>query len=155
MHRPASCASRLPPPEQLEASAMPSDDGVRLDDEKGGTPVCPDLRHDRPEDPITLPHAWSLGLSSKSGDLLTKREILQGEFRPVAENRGDKQQETANRTHFTASTRLYYRLKTIAEASRASNRKSCIDKEYGIFVRDTQTAQGGDADSCGRMVPGG
>jgi len=46
--------SRLPAPEQLEALLVPSNHGVRLDNEENGTPIGPDSGHQRPEDPIPL-----------------------------------------------------------------------------------------------------
>ena len=49
----------------------------------------------------------------------------------------NEQHEDANQVHLTASENPNYSPKTIAEASKASNRKSFARKEYGVFGRDT------------------
>ena len=62
--------ARLPPPEQFEASPMPTDHRVRLDDEEGGAPIAPDSGQQRPEDSITLAQLRTLGLVLKYRELL-------------------------------------------------------------------------------------
>ena len=58
------------------------------------------------------------------------------EFRPVTYNPDDENHQDANRAHVTASKNRHHGLKTIAEASKASIRKSFVDKAYGINDRD-------------------
>ena len=50
--RPPGTALRNGSPVQLETLAMPTDDGVRLDDDEGLLPPRPDLRQKDPEYPI-------------------------------------------------------------------------------------------------------
>ena len=42
----------LPPPVELEAHAMPSDDGIRLDDKEAVAPVAPNPGQEHPEAPV-------------------------------------------------------------------------------------------------------
>ncbi len=93
----------LPSPEQLEAAAVPTDDGVRLHDEKGGTPIRPDLGQDRPEYPVTLSQSRALGSVLQSGQLLAEREVFSREVSSVAKNPTDEQPQHTDQAHFIVS----------------------------------------------------
>lgn len=128
--------SGFPSPEQPEAFAVPSDHGVWLHEEQGGTPVRPDARQDRPEDPITPPQAWSLGLPSQSSELLVKRELLQGNF---ARSHRITRMDSARariRCISKSPSASHDGLETITGPWNASHRNSFIGRVYEIFVRD-------------------
>jgi len=72
--------SRLPPPDQFEALAMPSNYGVGLHNDQSGTPPRPEFRQRDPEDSITPAQARGFRLLLQNRELLSKREILRGEF---------------------------------------------------------------------------
>jgi hypothetical protein len=44
--------TNLPGPEQPEALAVPGNDGLRLDDDQGRSPIDPDLAQPRPKESI-------------------------------------------------------------------------------------------------------
>ena len=85
----------------------------------------------------TFSHDNTIAITAVGGgeDLLTEG-APGGEFRPVTQDPADEQQHDTNRAHFTASKNRHYGLKTIAEASKASIRKSSIDKADGINRKD-------------------
>ncbi len=62
---------------------VPTNNGVRLDDEQYRTPIRPDSGKDRPEDPITLSQPRTFGLLQQNYELLPQREILGRKFRSV------------------------------------------------------------------------
>ena len=49
----------LPPPEQLEALAVPGENGGRLHDDEARPPARPDPGQPDPEDPVPPRQAWS------------------------------------------------------------------------------------------------
>ena len=76
--------------------------------------------------------SWILPRRSRRRPL--NRWMCGDEFGSVKERCTDKQQHCTNRGHFTTSKNRQHGLKTIAEASRAPNRKSFADKAYGKIV---------------------
>jgi len=66
----------LPSPIELEALAVPGEDGRGLNDDETGAPARPDLREPNPEDSVSPRQAWSANGSLEDEELMTKREIL-------------------------------------------------------------------------------
>jgi len=80
---------------QLETLPMPSNHGVRLHDEQSGTPIPPNPRSQRPEDPITRPKARCFQLLLQDGNLLSKREILGGKIDSITNQGPDDEDHRA------------------------------------------------------------
>ncbi len=118
---------------------MPSDHGVRANDYQHGAPASPQPRQPYSEDPITFAKAWAFLLSAQDRQLLSQSEILSGEFHLGAQHPTNEQHKDVNQAHSTASEKRHRRSETIAEVSRASNRKSFVDKAFGINVSDHAT----------------
>jgi len=59
---------------------MPTDDGLRLDDDQRITPSRPETVEEYPEDAVRCSQtgAWLLGL--EDGKLLAKRHVLKGKI---------------------------------------------------------------------------
>jgi len=112
---------------------MPSHHGVRLHDEQNGTPIHPDPRQKRPEDPITLAQTRGFRLLLQNRELLSKREILRREFCSVTKDAAEEQHQNAHHANFTASEKVNHELETVAGARKASIRKSFVDNGYRIF----------------------
>ena len=60
---------------------MPSDHRVGLDNNKAGTPVWPEPKKPRPQDPIRLPQAWTLGRTLEYGELVMQGNIFKEKSR--------------------------------------------------------------------------
>jgi hypothetical protein len=67
----------LPSPVELEALAVPGEDGRGLDDDETGSPARPDLRDPDPEDSVPPRHAGSANGSLEDQELMAQREVLQ------------------------------------------------------------------------------
>ena len=115
---------------------MPSDHSVGLNNHQHGTPARPQPRQPNPEDAVPRPQSRSSLSFRQKCKLLPQRKILGRELCPVTNDTTDEQHQDANQTHFTASRNLNYGSETIAAAARPSNRKSFVDKAFGINVRD-------------------
>jgi hypothetical protein len=68
-----------PPPVELEALAVPGEDGGRLDDDKAGSPAGPDSGQPDPEDAVPPREAWSASGPLEDDELMTECEILEGD----------------------------------------------------------------------------
>jgi len=69
-------------PEQPETLTMPTQEGVRFEDEGGGLPTLRTAcKEDQPE-AIGLGEAWFLGLTMEDDRLLAEEGILSDEFGP-------------------------------------------------------------------------
>src|SRR5262245_28054416 len=66
----------LPSPVELEALAVPGQDGRGLNDDETGAPARPDLREPNPEDSVSPRQAWSANGSQEGEELTTKPSIL-------------------------------------------------------------------------------
>ena len=119
---------------------MPPHNGCGLDNEKGGTPIGPDAGQQCPEDPIAFPEPWPFRALLQNRELLPESEVLGRKFRPVTQDPTNEHHKDANQPHFTASENPDYGPKTIAELPKASNRKSLVDKQFGINDRDNGIA---------------
>ena len=78
--------SALPSPVQPEPLLVPADDGLRLDDEEGSTPLRPDAAEDIPEGSISPAKGWSGRIALKDLDLVTEGCILQDQGSARSEN---------------------------------------------------------------------
>ncbi len=116
---------------------MPTDDGIWLHEEKGRSPIRPDLGQNCSEDAVTLTQAWALGSVLQGGELLAKGEILGCEFGLVTQHSAEEQQRGTNQAHFNVSRGHHRCLKTVAEPFVPSNRKCLIDNAYGVLATDT------------------
>jgi hypothetical protein len=86
--------------------------------------------------------------------VLPKRKVLDRKFNAATQDAMNKQHQDANPTHLTASADLLDDAKTIAKASKRSNRKSFADKAYGLFGRHTgRSGSIGHAKIAGRTHP--
>src|SRR5262245_25218177 len=70
---------RLPSPIELEALPVPSDDGLRFDDDQDFPPILPDLGENHPEEAIPPMELRPVNFPVEDGQLLTQREILRHE----------------------------------------------------------------------------
>jgi hypothetical protein len=59
---------------------MPSHHGVRLDEHERGAPVPPRLGQDDPKQPVPFPQLRTRAGASQRIELLTEREVLEGQF---------------------------------------------------------------------------
>lgn len=80
---PGSCPGALPP-EPAEQVAMPSQEGVRLDNQERLFPTAGSPCKDDQEQPIGLGTNWALHLTAENGELLTEQGVLSDEFRTGA-----------------------------------------------------------------------
>jgi len=83
--RPTSATS--PSPIAPEASAVPTNDGVRLHNEEGLSPRSPEPIEQAPEEPIRLVDPGPLHRPLQHDQLLTQREILERQVALSAERR--------------------------------------------------------------------
>jgi len=56
---------------------MPANDGFRLDNDQGRSPIAPDCAQPRPEEPIGGHQFRPLYRATQDAELVPKREILQ------------------------------------------------------------------------------
>src|SRR5712692_6715425 len=70
--------------------AVPPHHGIGLHDHDGGAPLLPRLGEKDPKESVPRTELWAPGRARQRGQLLTKREILEGD-RPVsAANQSDR-----------------------------------------------------------------
>jgi len=67
----------LPGPDELEASALPPDDGLGLDDGDGLPPAAPQAGQQDPQHPIGGPQAWTRSGALEDGQLVPQGEVLE------------------------------------------------------------------------------
>ena len=80
----------LPAPEEAKALPVPPDDGFRLDDHQGGSPVHPNSRKPGPEEPISCGEPQALGRrATQDAKLLPQGEVLEPECSRVLEQGRD------------------------------------------------------------------
>ena len=77
-HRWASglAVTNFPGPEQLEALAVPANDGFRSDDHQGRSPVDPNLAQPRPEESIGGAQFRPLHRATQDAELVAERDVL-------------------------------------------------------------------------------
>jgi hypothetical protein len=69
--------TNFPSPEQPEALTVPANDGFRLDDDQGRSPIAPDCAQPRPEEPIGGSQLRPLHRATQDAELVPKCDILQ------------------------------------------------------------------------------
>ena len=79
MRSPCFALPALPPAVELEAHAMPSDDGVRLDDKEAVAPLVPNPGQEGPEAPVRPCQPWALPMPLKHLYLVPQGEVLHGQ----------------------------------------------------------------------------
>ena len=74
---PGLAVANFPGPEQPEALTMPANDGLRLDDDQGRSPIAPNFAQPSPEEPIGGCQFRPLHRATQDAELVPEREILQ------------------------------------------------------------------------------
>ncbi len=74
---PRLAAVDFPSPEQTKAPAVPSDDGVRFDDDQSRPPVAPDRAQPYPKESIARHQFGALHGALENTKLVPKRQVLQ------------------------------------------------------------------------------
>jgi len=80
-----------------EMPSMPSKDGLGLYNEEGVLPIIPRTGQEQPKESISALQFWPADLSLQNGQLLSKSEVFQSEFRAQLESRWDQRQYRKNR----------------------------------------------------------
>ena len=91
--RPGLLGLGQPPPVAFESLTLPSDDRFRLNEFERRSPTVPDLLQRDPKQSISIVQSWSLLVTCVDGQLMTKREVFQGDWFVTTE----KEDEEANR----------------------------------------------------------
>jgi len=68
-----------------EALAVPTHDGIRLDDDEARSPVLPNPGKPRPEDTIPPAKTRALDRAPEDDKLLAERDVLRDKGRPPRE----------------------------------------------------------------------
>ena len=76
----------LPPPVELEALAVPRQNGRGLHDDETGPPTRPDAGQPDPEDPVPSSQPGSADGSLEDEELMAEREVLEGDGRRPEED---------------------------------------------------------------------
>ena len=81
--RPAEASTtRFPGPESLEASSMPTDDRLGLNEDQAFPPPSPEAIQPYPEEPVGEADLGPLDLLAQRGQLLPQHEVFQREVGP-------------------------------------------------------------------------
>jgi hypothetical protein len=76
----SASVSALPGPVELEALAMPANDGLGLHDDQSVVPVWPQAAEGDPECAISLRQLGTFALAVQNGQLLSQGEVLEREL---------------------------------------------------------------------------
>jgi hypothetical protein len=111
---------------------VPPDDGLRPHDEQVLAPITPEVTDERPEEPIKRPAPCPLARgASQDGELLTRQEVLDGQFGTTADagadERHEEQQGAEHRPGMMPPTRS--RCRTAVRAPTAFTEQ----RTYGII----------------------
>jgi hypothetical protein len=122
---------RLPPPVELEASAVPREHRRRLHDDETGSPARPDPAQPDPEDPVPLHEAGSATGALEDPELMAEREVLEGDGRRPEEQGAENRPDTDHEHHGVTSAsgiasepKLYRISDGGGEVSSAGTRRS-------------------------------
>ena len=85
--------------EELEALAVPGEDGGGLHDDETGPPARPDLREADPEDSVPPRQAWSANGSLEDQELMAKREVLKRDGGGTGQEGAQEGPETDRENH--------------------------------------------------------
>jgi hypothetical protein len=89
----------LPSPVELEALAVPGEDGRGLNDDETGPPARPDLREPDPEDSVPPCQAWSANGSLENQELMAKCEVLKRDGGGTGKEGAQEGPETGRENH--------------------------------------------------------
>jgi hypothetical protein len=89
----------LPSPIELEALPVPSDDGLRFDNDQDLPPLLPELRENHPEESILPTQLRPVNFPVEDGQLLTQGEILCRERCSGDDQAPDEQKENGDEDH--------------------------------------------------------
>src|SRR5262249_55203251 len=89
----------LPSPVELEALAVPGEDGGGLHDDETGPPARPDLREPDPEDSVPPRQAWSANRSLEDQELMAQREVLKRDGGGTGQEGAQEGPETDRENH--------------------------------------------------------
>src|SRR6266849_9739854 len=87
---PRTCPCRAPRPLTTKPLAVPPHHGIGLHDHDGGAPLLPRLGEKDPKESVPRTELWAPGRARQRGQLLTKREILEGDRPVYAANQSDR-----------------------------------------------------------------
>src|SRR5215813_1524140 len=92
IHSRAAWPSRLgqSPPVVFESPTMPPDHCLRLNEFQRRSPIFPDFLERNPKQSISIAQSWSLLLTCEDRQLLTKRDIFQGDLLVTTEDAYDE-----------------------------------------------------------------
>src|SRR6516164_4283130 len=93
----------LPPPAELETSAVPREHRRRLDDDETGSPARPDPAQPDPEHPVPPREAGSATGALEDPELMAEREVLEGDGRRPEEPGAEKRPDTDHKQHGVTS----------------------------------------------------
>jgi hypothetical protein len=89
----------LPSPIELEALPVPSDDGLRFDNDQDLPPILPESRENHPEESIPPVQLRPVKFPVEDGQLLTQGEILYREGFSGDDQAPDEQKESGDEDH--------------------------------------------------------
>ena len=78
---------------------MPSEDGLRPDQDEGRAPLAPDPRENHPEGPLDLTQPGSYNLAAEDCELLTEGKIFQSQLRALPEEGAEEQEDDSEDGH--------------------------------------------------------
>ena len=80
---------------------MPSNHGVRLDDDEDGTPIRPEAGQPSSEDAVALPESWPFRALLQDRKLLPEGEVLEGQLGTISKEMSNQDKKDTTQAHFT------------------------------------------------------
>src|SRR5262245_39803182 len=84
---------------------MPAEDRVWLDEDQGLSPIPPGVSEQDPKESVTRAKSWAFGSALQSGQLLTKRQVLQSNGSVTRADQADCTEEDHDRRQHGLSCR--------------------------------------------------
>jgi hypothetical protein len=81
------------PPKSLESLTLPSDHRLRLNECERSSPILIEFLQRDPKPSISIAQPWSFFIPREDGQLMTKRDVLQGDLLVTTED----EKEESNR----------------------------------------------------------
>ena len=75
--RPGWPCPNFPGPVQPEVFTVPANDGFRLDDDQGRSPIAPNFAQPRPSEPIGKSQLWPLHRATQDAELVPECEVFE------------------------------------------------------------------------------
>jgi hypothetical protein len=97
--RPPTLVTTLPGPVILEASPVPSDHGLRLDNDEAVSPSRPGAGEPEPEDTVSFLQSWVSGPPAENDQLLAEGQILCNEASFLGEKGPDDSPDDSEQEH--------------------------------------------------------